>query len=180
MIIDSSDGTGNTAAPSPDPGWSYVGTRGSLTAVYLGDGWVLTANHVGAGDVTLGGVVYPYVPGTAVRLRNGPGSFADLLVFAIAPYPVMPLLPIATTKPQLGTDLILIGNGSTSSVKMFDSEGNYIEDLISNRAGGLITPVAIVIRNDTSQPAFKLNAGLNDAWFNPATETLCSVTEAPN
>ena len=53
VIIDSSDGTGNTAAPSPDPGWSYVGTRGGLTAVYLGDGWVLTANHVGAGDVTL-------------------------------------------------------------------------------------------------------------------------------
>jgi hypothetical protein len=111
VIIDSDDGTGNTTAPSPDPGWSYVGTRGSLTAVYLGDGWVLTANHVGAGDVTLRGVVYPYVPGTAVRLRNGDGSGADLLVFAIAPYPVMPLLPIATTGPPLGADLILIGNG---------------------------------------------------------------------
>ena len=65
---------------------------------------------------------------------------------------------------------ILIGNGSTNSVKMFDNAGNYIEDLISTSAGGLITPVAIVIRNDTSQPAFKINAGLNDAWFNPATD----------
>lgn len=65
---------------------------------------------------------------------------------------------------------ILIGNGSSNSVKMFDSEGNYIEDFISSGAGGLVTPVAIVIRNDTGQQDFKINAGLNDAWFNPATD----------
>jgi hypothetical protein len=124
VIIDSVDGTGNTAAPSPDPGWSYVGTQGGLTAVYLGDGWVLTANHVGAGDVTLLGAVYPYVPGTAVRLSNADESFADLLVFAIAPYPVMPLLPIATTGPPLGTDLILIGNGrNRGAATSWDSNG---------------------------------------------------------
>ena len=41
---------------------------------------------------------------------------------------------------------ILIGNGATSSVKMFDSDGNYIEDLIPSGSGGLITPNAVVIR----------------------------------
>ena len=41
---------------------------------------------------------------------------------------------------------ILIGNGATHSVKMFDSNGNYIEDFIPNGSGGLITPNAIVIR----------------------------------
>jgi len=129
VIIDSGDGTGNTAAPSPDPGWSYVGTRSSFTAVYLGDGWVLTAGHVGAGDFTLrdaslGEVVYPHVPGTEVSIRNGDGSVADLLVFAIAPYPVMPLLPIATTPPPQGTDLILIGNGrNRGAVTSWDPNG---------------------------------------------------------
>jgi hypothetical protein len=111
VIIDSGNGAGNTSAPSPDPGWSYVGIQAGLSVVYLGDGWILTANHVGAGDVTLGGVVYPYLPGSAVRLRNTNGSYADLLVFAISPYPVMPLLPIVTTAPALTADLILIGNG---------------------------------------------------------------------
>lgn len=111
VIIDAVDGAGNTSAPPADPGWSYVGTRGSLTVVYLGDGWVLTANHVGAGDVSLGGVVYPDLPGTAVRLHNPDASLADLKLFAIDPYPVMPLLPIASTSPSLGTDLVLIGRG---------------------------------------------------------------------
>ena len=101
VIIDAADGSGNTSAPSPDPGWDYVGVRGGLTAIYLGDGWVLTANHVGAGDLDLGGTLYPALPGTEVRLTNGDGSFADLLVFAIQPYPVMPLLPLAATAPTL-------------------------------------------------------------------------------
>jgi len=41
---------------------------------------------------------------------------------------------------------ILIGNGATSSVKMFDSNGNYIEDFIPSGSGGLMKPNAVVIR----------------------------------
>jgi hypothetical protein len=37
VIIDSGDGTGNTSAPSPDPGFANVGTRYSAYgAVYIG------------------------------------------------------------------------------------------------------------------------------------------------
>jgi len=43
---------------------------------------------------------------------------------------------------------ILIGNGATSSVKLFDSSGNYIEDLIPSGAGNLLTPNAVVIREN--------------------------------
>jgi hypothetical protein len=111
VIIDSNDGTGNVSAPNPDPGWSHVWIRGGLTAVYLGDGWVLTANHVGAGHVTLDGVVYPMVPGSAVRLSNPDDSLADLLLFAIAPFPAMSLLEIATSTPSIHTELVVIGNG---------------------------------------------------------------------
>ena len=63
---------------------------------------------------------------------------------------------------------ILIGNGGNKSVKMFDGEGEYIEDFISSGSGGLLTPNAVVIRNDSTQ-AFEMNAGLNDAWYNPDT-----------
>ncbi|MCG8590250.1 MAG: hypothetical protein MJE66_13240, partial [Proteobacteria bacterium] len=38
VIIDSGDGTGNTAAPPSDPGFAHVGRRSSTTAVYLGNG----------------------------------------------------------------------------------------------------------------------------------------------
>jgi len=40
----------------------------------------------------------------------------------------------------------LIGNGGTSAVKLFDPEGNFIEDFIPSGSGGLITPNAVVIR----------------------------------
>jgi len=46
----------------------------------LGGKFVLTANHVGAGDIDLGGTIYTYVPGTAVQLDNGDGTYADLLM----------------------------------------------------------------------------------------------------
>jgi len=51
-----------------------------LTGVYLGGKFVLTANHVGAGDIDLGGTIYTCVPGTAVQLDNGDGTYADLLM----------------------------------------------------------------------------------------------------
>ena len=56
VVIAGGDGTANTSAPSDDPGWANVGTRNKLTIVYLGNRWVLTAAHVGFGEVTIGGV----------------------------------------------------------------------------------------------------------------------------
>ncbi len=111
VIIDSGDGTGNTSAPSPDPGWGHVATRGGLTAVHLEGPWMITANHVGAGNVVLGGVPYSVVPGSAVRLDNGDGTFADLLMFAVAPTPPLAPLVIASSTPSNGASLILAGNG---------------------------------------------------------------------
>ena len=67
VIIASGDGTGNTGAAPGSSGHLYAGKIGSLSGVYLGDGWVLTANHVGTGPVTLNGVTHAPVTGTAVR-----------------------------------------------------------------------------------------------------------------
>ncbi|MCZ6463130.1 MAG: hypothetical protein O7A09_02245, partial [Proteobacteria bacterium] len=61
VLIDSGDGTGNTSAPPDDPGWDHVGrTDTNLTAVYAGNGWVITAAHVGNRPVELLGIVYPW------------------------------------------------------------------------------------------------------------------------
>lgn len=112
VIIDSGNGTGNVTAPASDPGWANVGTVNGLTVVYLGDGWALTANHVGAGDTWFEGVLYPWVPGVAVRLRNPDQSFADLLLYRIAaPLPPLPALAIPNAAPPLGTSVVMIGNG---------------------------------------------------------------------
>jgi hypothetical protein len=112
VIIDSGDGTGNTSAPPQDPGWDNVGSKSGLTAVYLGDGWVLTANHVGAGDTVFGATNYPWVPGSDVQLHNPDNSLADLRLFELyPPYPPLPSLAIRTTSPSTLTSLVLIGNG---------------------------------------------------------------------
>jgi hypothetical protein len=109
VIIDSGSGTGNVTAPSPNPGWGNVGIENNaLSAVYLGDGWVLTANHSGPGDVWFGGVLYPWVPGASVRLSTS----TDLVLFKIqGPFPGLPALSIRATSPPLGTSLIMIGHG---------------------------------------------------------------------
>jgi hypothetical protein len=113
VIIDSVDGLGNTDAPADDPGWAYVGIRGGTTVVYLGLGWVLTANHVKLGEVLLDGVVYPAVPDSKIHLDPLPGTTQapDLAVFQIDPYPGWPLMPIRSLAPFPGQPAILIGQG---------------------------------------------------------------------
>jgi hypothetical protein len=119
VIIDSDDGTGNATEPVPAPGWSWknVGVRSNgLTGVYLGGSFVLTANHVGPGDIVLDGVTYTYVPGTAVQLDNGddPVTYADLLMFQIYPEPPLPALAISSIAPPPlpTTQLVLVGHGT--------------------------------------------------------------------
>ncbi len=111
VLIGSGDGTGNTGAPADDPGWSHVGIRGGASAVYLGEGWVLSAGHMGPGAVTLGGVSYPAVADSAVPLRNADGSLADLVLFRIEGDPGLARLRIAERGFEGGTSAVLIGHG---------------------------------------------------------------------
>jgi hypothetical protein len=110
VIISSGDGTGNTGA-APGNGHLYAGRVNSLSAVYLGDGWVITANHVGTGPLTLSGVVHAPVPGTTVRLDHAPGVPTDLRLFRIQTDPGLTTLSIPSATPGLGSDALLFGNG---------------------------------------------------------------------
>jgi len=111
LILDSGDGQGNTTAPADDPGWSHVGRVGGPAGIYLGNGWVLTANHVITNPVEFGGVTYPVVPGSTIQLQNPDTSFADLKVFRIDPSPELGLLEIRATPPAVNTNLTFIAQG---------------------------------------------------------------------
>lgn len=111
VIIETGDGAGNGTAPPDDPGWSHLGTRGSLSAVYLGHRWVVTANHVGAGDVVFLGQTHAAVPGSTVRLENPDSSQADLIVYKIFGDPGLPTLEIAAAPLFVDQDVTLIGHG---------------------------------------------------------------------
>jgi hypothetical protein len=111
VLISSGDGTGNTGAAPGASVHLYAARLGAFSGVYLGHGWVLTANHVGPIAATLGGAAHAVVPGTAVRLDHAPGVPTDLLLFRIATDPGLTPLAIAALPPALGTDVILFGNG---------------------------------------------------------------------
>ncbi len=108
-----SDTMGNTSAPLDDPGWSNVGLRGSGTGVYIRDGWVITAAHVGAGQITLPSGTFTHDPDSVVRLENpaglSPGT--DLMMFRLTDTPALPSLAISLATPTLGTEVTLIGSG---------------------------------------------------------------------
>jgi hypothetical protein len=113
VIIASGDGTGNTIAPADDPGWANVVQVGLLTGVYLGSGWVLTANHAagqGGSNVTIGGAVYEPVVGSKVQLETGAWN-ADLALFQVARDPGLPDVAIRSSLPPQVAEVVMIGLG---------------------------------------------------------------------
>jgi hypothetical protein len=91
-------------------GWDYVGTVQGADGVYLGNNWVLTARHVGAGNFTLDGTTYDMVPGSAQGFTEASGSTVDLTIFELETAPPLPALQIAASTP-LGSNAVMIGGG---------------------------------------------------------------------
>jgi hypothetical protein len=117
VLISTGDGTGNTTPPSSDPGFDNVGSIGGLTGVYVGNGWVLTANHVGENPIVLLGVTYDPVPGSGVRFQNPNLSFADLKAYKLlGPDPPLPALVITDAAASQDTLITIIGNGRNRGV----------------------------------------------------------------
>jgi hypothetical protein len=123
VIIASGDGTGNTQAPAPDPGFANVGTIGKLSAVYLGNRWVLTANHVGVGDVFFEGIRFEALFETMRWLVNPDDTAPDLVLFRIAEDPGLPNLSIVETTPEVGASLVMIGHGRDRGQPVLGDEG---------------------------------------------------------
>jgi hypothetical protein len=111
VLIAASDGAGNASAPSPDPGFGRVGMLNGLSGVYVRNGWVLTASHVGAGKLTLGGNTHVPIAGSTVRFKNPDGNAADLIAFKLATKPAIDDIELADAPMALDTLLTLIGYG---------------------------------------------------------------------
>ena len=77
-------------------GWNYVGQVNGASATYLGNGWVITAAHVGAGDFVLNGTTYNLISGTTTSLTGG--SF-DIVLFQVSSPPSLPALTISYLPP---------------------------------------------------------------------------------
>ncbi len=99
-------------APGPGMGFEHVGKIGGTTGVYLGEGWVLTAGHVGAGELWLDGEKYPALAGSWAPLRGAEGAIPpDLGVFRVTPRPSLPRLAIVRRPAAVGEPVFLVGCG---------------------------------------------------------------------
>jgi hypothetical protein len=131
--INGSDTSVNITPPTNDPGFYNVGQVGAASCIYLGDNWVLTADHVTLGSTVtltfpdavtpsqLDTGTYNIVPNSGVQLTNPSGANAgkpsDLLLLQIdptsSPYgtPNLPQPILADAAPTLNQEVVGIGRG---------------------------------------------------------------------
>jgi len=118
-------GGDQNSPPADDPGFNNVGTTvppqvrcggSGLGGVYMGNGWVLTAGHVGANDMCFNGNRYSWDQNTPTVQFSYQGVTQDLILFRLVPPwpdqdPTIHPLPIISQTPTQGTQATLIGNG---------------------------------------------------------------------
>tara|TARA_B100000965_G_scaffold396553_1_gene411656 strand:+ start:614 stop:1621 length:1008 start_codon:yes stop_codon:yes gene_type:complete len=131
--------TGNTTAPSSPNDFPFdnVGNMNGKagTGLYMGSGWVLTANHVGAGDVVFGGVTYSEDTGTTpVRINDT----TDILLFKILNPPELFSLDISAARPSGGDEVFMMGfgRGREADIVYWDASWNELPSSVGATYSG--------------------------------------------
>ena len=133
VIVDGANGTGTantTSASFPVAGLNNVGTvvfNPPGSGVYLGNGWVLTAVHVGtvttgtAFQVAGGGY---FCDGTVVRLNDPSNNQpTNVEVFHLSSSPPLPTLNLASTTPSIASTIYTMGDGLRGSQVFYNVTG---------------------------------------------------------
>jgi hypothetical protein len=159
-------------------GWDYVGQVNGASGVYLGNGWVLTAGHVGPGGFTLNGTSYALISGTSHTFTTTNGSTtgtADLSLFQISNPPNLAALTLSSSAPTVfGPDAsktVMIGYGGgqgetwgyntvTSRNVAVSVSGFYSIDF-ATAYGSPSTNVSHVVGGDSGGAAF---INVNGNW----------------
>lgn len=185
VVINTLTGTGNTSAPSDDPGWANVGVLGIGTGVYLGNDWVLTAAHVGGGSIVLDGGTYTMLAGSGITLTNNgePGKSAttDLYLFRLTTTPAgLPSVTIASTPTPGGSAVTMIGSGRDRgaftewSIDTGTTPWSWTEVSSGGDAAGYQTIGSRSMRwgtNDVSSTGVWLDDGFGDVFMFGTTFT---------
>jgi hypothetical protein len=187
-------GSGNT-----NTGWNYVGQVNGASGVYLGNGWVLTAGHVGAGNFSLGGFTYNYSGFSYTSFTNGT-NLADLNLFRINTTSTtgnvlsLQSLLLATNAPSAfsrfntGTKVVMIGYGGghgetwgINTVNAVDitvqltgwpyTTVDYVTAYgVTSASSRSVTNTAVLVSGDSGGGNFMTNAA--GSWM------LCGLNEA--
>ncbi len=149
-LVAAGTGAQNTTMPSGIPAWNNVGllsSGGGITdpyhgsSVYLGDRWVLTANHIGSFPnwiVNLNGTNYfEDVNTPAVSPVSASGVGSDLVLKRLTVDPGLPAVVIGAS-PAAGTHITFMGYGSNRdpALTTWDASSNpWVE---SNQGSPLV------------------------------------------
>ncbi len=143
VVINTSRTTVNLSAPAHEAGWNNVATMSGASAVYLGNGWMISANHVADGPVTFpDGRTFNIAPGSDRFLLNPPNSglglSPDLRLFQLTTDPGLPTLGISTATPASDTTVTMIGAGTGRTANLI---GWSLSDALS--ADTVWRPIAL-------------------------------------
>jgi hypothetical protein len=133
-------------------GWNYIGQVNRSSGVYLGNGWVLTAGHVGVGNFTLAGNTYDttgFVYTDFPTTINGSNYNADLSLFQISTLANngftlnLPILILASNSPTYFYNFTQSKNLSQSQVVMIGYGGGQGESWGVNNTTAISQGVAV-------------------------------------
>lgn len=127
LVVATNDTTVNPASYSGwtqgDPGWSSV-TNDGANYVYLGNGWVLSAWHVGVSNSIFDTGTFSPIAGQNFSVRNPPPSmvngmslsaYTDLQLIRVSGDPGLPAVSLATQSPPTsgnsGSQIMFVGHG---------------------------------------------------------------------
>jgi len=110
LILYGGDNSANTTDPGGGVPWQSVGQVAGGSAVYIGGGYMLTANHVSlGGSVTFDGVTYYNIKASSAQ---GLGGGVDLMVFQLDELPSVAAAKLLLTPSEsFDSSMTMIGWG---------------------------------------------------------------------
>jgi Trypsin len=176
LVLIGADNSQNLLAPPDGAPWQYIAQvgNGKGTGIYLGGGYVLTANHVTTSlaspynTVLLDGVTYNLDPnyGTDGSLHLENGS-VDLKLLHILGNPGLAPLPlISSTANDLNTACTIIGWGQGKGAAVPNQGWMWGGDTTLARRWGTNTTLGAIITSGSTpelQTSFDFSAGDNEA-----------------
>lgn len=92
--------------------WNAVGSiPGGASCVYLGDRWVISANHGGFSGFERPGFSTILTQSSTRLIDPVNGQLTDIVLFRLASDPGLPNTPLTTTAPKIGDPIYIMGTG---------------------------------------------------------------------
>jgi hypothetical protein len=179
VVISSATDTANVKAPAKDPGWLNIGRVGGGSAIYLGNRWVITAEHVDGSTLTLSdGRQFAASVGSDASIRKTglPGT-PDLRLFRLAQDPGLPAMTLAAAGPTVGAQVMMIGYGTdrTSQLRGWNlTQGPSAVQWTETQSFG--ADVIGYTLADTSTKRWGQNVVSNNSTFRPSDNTQVIMT----